>query len=382
VSQSLWWTRFVTLLVSMKLRLLGLIGSVLLSLAFCACGTPGAPLPPSLNLPIPVDDLTASRRGNKVDLDWTLPHKNTDRTSIKHNPVTNICRRDGTTLMAKCEVVAQVQPPSAKAPQRQKGGPPIGELRIHYVDILPEQLSLTDPAGVVRYAVEEVNARGRSAGLSNQVAIPLVPVIAAPEKLSAAVSADGVRISWSGPEPPKPPAGVTYLYRIMRSPVGGAAYVILEDVTPTASGSYLDKTFAWEQKYEYRITTVGEVKLNGKAAAVEGEDSPPVEVFTRDIYPPAQPVGLQAVFSSVGQKPFIDLTWAPNLESDLAGYNVFRWTEGEAPKKLNKQLVQTPSYRDESIELGKTYSYAVSAVDLRGNESPRSGAARETVPNR
>ena len=366
----------------MKPWLVGLTGSILLVLAFCACGTPGAPQPPSLNLAVPVDDLTASRRGHKVDLEWTLPHKNTDRTLIKHNPVSRICRREGLTLMAKCEVIAEVQPPSAKPPQEQKGGPPIGELRIHYVDTLPEQLGLKDPAGFVMYAVEEVNARGRSAGLSNQVPIPLVPVIAAPDKLSAEVSADGVRISWSGPAPPQPPPGVTYRYRIMRRPVGAPAYIVLDDLAPSATGSYLDKTFGWEQKYEYRITTLGEAHAGGRTATVEGEDSPSVEVFARDIYPPAQPVGLQAVFSSVGQKPFIDLTWAPNSESDLAGYNVFRWTNGEQPKKLNQQLIQTPSYRDENIEAGKKYFYAVSAVDLRGNESPKSVAASETVPNK
>lgn len=364
----------------MRLRLVGLIGSVLLSLAFCACGTPGAPQPPSLNLAIPVDDLTAFRRGNKVDLDWTMARKNTDRTNVKRNPVTRICRHEGLTLMAKCDVVAEVQPPSAKAPQRQKGGPPIGELHIHYVDTLPEQLGLNNPAGFVRYAVEEVNAGGRSAGLSNQVPISLVPVIPAPEKLSAEVSAEGVRISWSGPPPPKPPAGVTYRYRMERRPVGGPAYIVIDDVEPSASGSYLDKTFGWEQKYEYRITTLGEVHADGHSAAVEGEDSPPVEIFARDIYPPAQPVGLQAVFSSVGQKPFIDLTWAPNVEDDLAGYNVFRWVNGSEAKKLNQQLIQTPSYRDENIEPGKTYFYAVSAVDLRANESPRSATASETVP--
>ena len=115
-------------------------------------------------------------------------------------------------------------------------------------------------------------------------------------------------------------------------------------------------------------------------AAVEGADSPSVEVFTRDIYPPAQPAGLQAVFSSVGQKPFIDLTWAPNMENDLAGYNVFRRTEGGQPQKLNPQLVQVSSYRDEAVEPGKEYFYAVSAVDLRGNESPRSAQTSETVP--
>ncbi len=360
----------------------GLIGSVLLSLAFCACGTPGSPLPPSLNLAVPVEDLTASRRGNKVDLEWTLPHKNTDHTNIKHNPTTLICRHESATLMAKCDVVAEVKPPTPRAPQKEKNEPPPGEVHIHYVDTLPPQLGLSNPAGFAVYAVEEVNAQGRSAGLSNQVAVPLVPVIAAPEKLSAEVSADGVHITWSGPAPERPPAGVTYRYRIMRRPVGAPAYIVLDDVEPAARGSYLDKTFAWEQKYEYRITTLGEVNADGRTGAVEGEDSPSVEVFTRDIYPPAQPAGLQAVFSSVGQKPFVDLTWAPNLESDLAGYNVFRWVEGGEPKKLNSQLVQTPSYRDEDVEPGKTYSYAVSAVDLRANESPRSTPASETVPNK
>lgn len=366
----------------MKLRLVGLIGSGLLTLAFCACGTPGAPQPPSLNLAIPVDDLTASRRGNKVDLEWTLPRRNTDRTNIKHNPVTRICRREGATLMAKCDVVAEVQPPTPRAPQKEKHAPPPGEVRIHYVDSLPQQLELSNPAGFVMYAVEEVNARGRSAGLSNQVAVPLVPVIAAPDKVSAEVSADGVHVSWSGAAPPQPPGGVTYRYRIMRRPAGAPAYIVLDDVEPAASGSYLDKTFAWEQHYEYRITTLGEVRAEGRSGAVEGEDSPAAEVFTRDIYPPAEPAGVQAVFSSVGQKPFIDLTWAPNLESDLAGYNVFRWVGGGQPQKLNANLVQVSSYRDEAVEPGKTYFYAVSAVDLRGNESPRSSPASETVPNK
>jgi hypothetical protein len=173
---------------------------------------------------------------------------------------------------------------------------------------------------------------------------------------------------------------VTYLYRVMRRPVGAAEFIVIDDVAPSASGSYLDKTFSWEQKYEYRITTLSQVQSSGLNAGVEGDDSPTVEVFTRDIYPPAQPSGLQAVFSSVGQKPFIDLTWAPNVEGDLAGYNVFRWVEGGRPQKLNRQLVQTPSYRDENIEPGKKYFYAVSAVDLRGNESPRSAEASETVP--
>jgi hypothetical protein len=358
------------------------MASFLFVAALAGCGTPGAPSSPSLNLPLPVNDLTASRRGNKVDLDWTLPRRNTDRTLLKHNPLTRICRREGVSLMAHCAVVAEVAPPTPKPPEKQKNEAPPGAVRIHYVDTLPPELGLKNPAGFVMYGVEEVNAHERSAGISNQVPIPIVPTVAAPEEVAAEVSADGVRITWSGPQPPPPPAGVTYLYRVMRRPVGAPAYIVIDDISPAASGSYLDKTFAWEQKYEYRITTLSQVHVGGLSAGVEGDDSPAAEVFTRDIYPPGQPAGLQAVFSSVGQKPFVDLTWAPNMESDLAGYNVFRCLRGGQAEKLNHTLVQTASYRDETATPGNTYFYAVSAVDLRGNESPRSTEASETVPSK
>lgn len=364
----------------MQPRLFGLIAGLLSIALLTGCATPGAPSLPSLNLPQPPTDLTASRRGNKVDLEWTLPRKNTDRTLIKHNPTTLLCRHEGTTLMAKCDMVAEIAPPTPKPAERKKDQAPPGAVRIHYVDTLPPELGMQNPAGFVMYGVEEVNMHGRSAGISNQVAIPVAPTIAAPDKVFAEVSADGVHINWSGAEPPSPPAGVAYFYRVMRRPAGTGAYIVLDDVQPAASGSYLDKTFAWQQKYQYRITTLSQVRAGAMSAGVEGYDSPPVEVFTRDIYPPAQPAGLQAVFSHVGQKPFIDLTWAPNLESDLAGYNIFRWTEGGQPQKLNTQLVQTASYRDENVEGGKKYFYAVSAVDLRSNESPRSTEASEAVP--
>ena len=156
----------------------------------------------------------------------------------------------------------------------------------------------------------------------------------------------------------------------------------MDKVEPSARGAYLDKTFEWEKKYEYRITTVTTVQTHGISASVPGDSSRLVEVFTRDIYPPAQPAGLQAVFSSIGQKPFIDLTWAPNMEGDLAGYNVFRRVEGSQFEKLNKQLAQVSSFRDQNVEPGKRYIYSVSAVDLRGNESPRSAEASEEVPTK
>jgi len=65
------------------------------------------------------------------------------------------------------------------------------------------------------------------------------------------------------------------------------------------------------------------------------------------------------VFSSVGQKPFVDLSWAPNMESDLMGYNVFRRSGNGEPVKINQRLVSVPSYRDDSVVAGTAYYYAV-----------------------
>jgi hypothetical protein len=54
-------------------------------LAITGCGTPGAPLPPSLKLPDQVTDLSATRTGNQISLTWTMPKKNTEKLLLKGN---------------------------------------------------------------------------------------------------------------------------------------------------------------------------------------------------------------------------------------------------------------------------------------------------------
>ena len=62
--------------------------------------------------------------------------------------------------------------------------------------------------------------------------------------------------------------------------------------------NFLDQTFEWEKNYEYRATVVTVVAAPGKPEVeVEGDDTPTVAVFAHDIFPPAVPTGLQAVFS-------------------------------------------------------------------------------------
>src|ERR1039457_5634551 len=104
----------------MRMRLYCLAGSLVLIAALSGCGTPGEPQPPSLQLARPVDDLTASRKGDRVELDWTLQRKNTDRTLVKHLPAIHICRREGTGLMSTCDVAAEVPPPKPQPQPKKK----------------------------------------------------------------------------------------------------------------------------------------------------------------------------------------------------------------------------------------------------------------------
>ena len=136
-----------------------------------------------------------------------------------------------------------------------------------------------------------------------------------------------------------------------------------------------------ENTYYYHADTLTVISQAGKPdVSIEGDDTPEVKVFAHDVFPPAVPSGLQAVFSGLGPQAFIDLVWAPVTDSDLDGYNVYRREEGAAMNKVNSELVKTPAFRDVQVAPGKKYFYSVSAVDLRGNESERSEEASESVP--
>jgi len=251
-----------------------------------------------------------------------------------------------------------------------------------YTDTLPRQLESDNPAGFVTYAVEALNRHGRSAGLSNQVQVPLAETLPPPRDFAVQVTGQGAVLTGTAdPFTPHPP--VRYVYRIYRHPEGSPQSILVGQVPDNgeAAFAFTDPSIEWEKNYEYHANIATVIARPGQPdAQVEGEDTPEVKVFTHDIYPPAVPSGLQAVFSGPGQSLFIDLVWAPVTDLDFAGYNVYRHEPGSAPEKLNTEPLKTPAYRDTAVSSGRGYSYSVSSVDGRGNESARSEEASERVP--
>jgi fibronectin type 3 domain-containing protein len=176
-----------------------------------------------------------------------------------------------------------------------------------------------------------------------------------------------------------------FTYHLYRRSQGAQQEMDLGELSAQQVGrayrmEFLDRSVEWEKTYLYKIAAVTVATVQGKEEQVQGDDSPEVQVFVHDVFPPAPPAGLQAVYSGTPQQPFIDLSWTPNPESDLAGYNVYRHEEGAEPVKINTELGKAPTYRDPAVQPGRRYFYSVTAVDVRGNESGRSVEASEIVP--
>ncbi len=98
-------------------------------------------------------------------------------------------------------------------------------------------------------------------------------------------------------------------------------------------------------------------------------DSPPVEAYSVDNLSPCVPLALagEQSFTPAG----MELTWDPNIEDDLGGYNIYR-DIGESFEPGTGNLIATTC--DENLFDGDWgwdvgFCYKVSAIDIHGNES-------------
>jgi len=351
-------------------------GALGLSLALLlpGCGTPGAPQPPSLNLPDAVGDLSAVRAVDQVALSWTMPKRNTDRTIIRGDVPVRICRREGETAVCDAAGPDKMTAPGASG---------------NYTDTLPSALRTGTPRPL-SYFVELRNRKGRSAGLSN-AAVVLAGAAPAPiEALQAEILKQGVVLSWKADEEHNAVRLerklLTHATRTEQGPLAPVPEPEKQNLLVERGGEQgrsIDKTAHFGESYEYRAQRVTRVDVNGKTLELDGAFSPPIRVDVKDVFPPAVPTGLVAV-ASVGENgasPAIDLSWQPDAEPDVAGYIVYRRdTGGEWQRVSAGAPIVEPAFHDAQVQAGRAYEYAVSAVDKGGHESARSAEAQETVP--
>jgi len=364
-----------------------------IGLVLTGCGTPGAPMPPSLNLPDAVTNLSATRAGNQVSLAWTMPKRNTDKLLLKGNLPVRVCRKEDEGVCAPVDASLVFAPGAAGA----------------FTETLPPALATGAPRQLT-YFVELPNRKGRSAGLSNAAVVLAGEAPAPVANLTAEVRKDGVVLRWTPDSPGAPPLSHASirLHRkllthqpdakpksqqgILAPPPEPVDQTLLVDSGGT--GRALDKEIRFGETYEYRAQRVVRVTISkrmfdpGKSESLTlelaGPLSDPVRVEALDVFPPAVPAGLAAVATapSAGTEAAIDLSWQPDTEADLAGYIVYRSEGGESWQRISPaQPLAGPAFHDARVQPGRAYRYTVTAIAQGGHESARSAEAEETAPS-
>jgi len=125
---------------------------------------------------------------------------------------------------------------------------------------------------------------------------------------------------------------------------------------------YEDASFRFEATYYYAITTLG----NLLKPYPESLPSAPISIATKDVFPPAPPIG----FSALVQGNTISLLWEPSPSNDVAGYRLYRAEKGKADRRLvAPELIRGVSFRDVGVDPGRQYEYEIQSVDAYGNTS-------------
>ena len=342
------------------------------------CGAPGEPTPPVPPVPTAITDLTAHQAGDGVELTFTLPSRSISGEKLASLPAIEILRgavKAGDLADAKSLRLVYTIPGALAESYRAEG-------RLRFTDPIAPEETKTHPGGAVAYIVRTRASQKRTSADSNAVVLRVFPVPAPISSVEARVTESAIELSW--PVPTNATAEAASMitgYRIYRAeihlpaassptqvPPQGKAELHVAPLAPSDTNSYRDSSFIFDQTYVYVVRSV--VQAEGRE--LESSDSQPVTVTPRDTFPPAAPQGLVAALlpGAAQGAVVVDLSWSINLETDLAGYRVYRSAqEGARGELLTPDLLPTPALRDTSVQPGHRFWYIVTAVDRAGNES-------------
>ncbi|HYL46690.1 MAG TPA: fibronectin type III domain-containing protein [Candidatus Limnocylindrales bacterium] len=342
----------------------------------------------------PVKDLALSQSGDTVILTFTLPKETLTRHPLKEPPAIEIFRNfspapPGPTAATppSAQLIVTI-PPELVAQYSPQG-------RFRYADSLTAE-DLSRHAG--NEAVYFVRTRLSSKRASENSNLSSVRVYLVPEPiadLQAEVTHSAVVLKWTPPQKslvgPAPPIANYEIFRQAEEPAPAPTVAAPPPgekpkskpapakIGESAEPSFRDTQFEFGKTYIYTVRSIIQIPDGTRASA----DSNAVVVSPKDIFPPSAPQGLVIVFVAANaQVPaHLELSWAINPETDIAGYNVYRSEqEGTRGERLNSALLLTPAFRDMTALPGRRYFYSVTAVDTAGNESAAGAPASAGIP--
>jgi hypothetical protein len=315
------------------------------------CGKKDDPTAPLAVAPGKVRDLAVRPRGNAIVLSFVIPEKNNDGSLLSD--------------LAGFAVLRSEQPFAGECKDCPRRFSVIDDIDYKtYMMNNPQALAIeySDSAltfqTVYTYRVMGYNTDKRPGTPATGPDIFWDVPSAPPRAVRPELQGKSVVLSWEAPATLQDGAAfegpVAYnLYR--RTPETSYPLAPINS-EPIAALSCRDRGIMKDSDYVYALRAIRQVR----ETAIESEASAEVAVNTTDRIPPRVPTGLVAVPTTTGMV----LKWDENQEEDLAGYNLYRRTAGEArPVRLNDAPIVRGGYTDTAVVKNRTYAYTVTAVD-------------------
>ncbi|HXS97258.1 MAG TPA: hypothetical protein VN736_21825 [Candidatus Limnocylindrales bacterium] len=289
----------------------------------CGCGYVSGPIAPLANIPMRVADVAALQRGGTIFVHFTVPARTTE-----NNPIREPLR-------------VELKAGATQQPARELKPGTLASYEIPSAPFTGEEAAISARA---------LGANGKAGDWSPAVTLPVVPPLPAPTGLVAVPANGGVRLTWRAAGPH---------FRLLRRANDDPYAVVAPDLT---TPEYLDTGTVLGTPYSYVVQSLQPIS-EGRFAE---SDLSGAAHITPEPPPPPAVTGLHVVNAANS----VELTW-DTAGPDITAYRIYR---NEANSEFTRigETGGIPTYSDRTAQPGKTFHYAVSAVDASGREGPRS----------
>ncbi len=346
------------------------------ALALAGCGKKGPIVAPERRLPASAAEMSTTVEDRVIVVKWDNPRNRVDNTRLRDLAVVRLFRRE--------ETPGAEPKPAMLSGDRVVGYEQIAQIALDAtpppgVQLAGRTVTVTDDKGLsfgrrYVYVATAEDGSGRTSAPSPPTGVTFLAAPTPPPGLSVQAGDRQARLRWEAPATfiDGTPVSGELRYIVLRAAGEGGLAPLTP--APIAATTYTDTGLENEITYRYAVKGV---RVDPAGTAI-GPASVAVAATPVDTTPPSAPTRLVAIPATGG----VRLAWNPSPEEDVVQYAIYRGEGTGALTRIATTQAIATIYTDRDVQSGRTYRYAVTALDRakQANESPRSNEVTVTVP--